>query len=78
MIIIRSLVPGGPADINGKLQPGDELVSVNRTVFDDVQLNEAVRTLKATPKGECLSGKKKMTRKFPPTFEKYSVQKYRQ
>ena len=52
MIIIRSLVPGGPADISGKLQPGDELVSVNRTAFDDVQLNEAVRTLKATPKGE--------------------------
>ena len=51
IIVIKSLVPGGPAQKNGGLHSGDELVSVNGVTFDNVSLDVAVQALKATPKG---------------------------
>ena len=51
IIIIKSIVQGGPAEETGGLDSGDELVSVNGVTFDNVVLDVAVQALKATPKG---------------------------
>ena len=51
IIIIKSIVQGGPAEETGGLDSGDELVSVNGVTFDNVALDVAVQALKATPKG---------------------------
>lgn len=56
MIVIKSLVPGGVAEQDGRLHPGDRLMSVNETDLENSSLAYAVQTLKGTPKGE----KKKM------------------
>jgi len=51
MIIIRSLVPGGVAQLDGRLEPGDRLISVNRMNLFNATLEEAVQALKGTPRG---------------------------
>ena len=51
MIVIRSLVPGGAAEQDGCLQPGDRLMSVNDTNLEHATLDTAVQTLKSTEKG---------------------------
>lgn len=55
--MIRSLVPGGAADQDGRLHPGDRLMSVNDTNLEHASLEVAVQTLKSTAKGiwECWS-----------------------
>ena len=57
VIVIRSLVPGGAADQDGRLHPGDRLMSVNDTNLEHASLEVAVQTLKSTAKGiwECWS-----------------------
>lgn len=52
MIVIKSLVPGGVAEQDGRLHPGDRLMSVNETDLENSSLAYAVQTLKGTPKGE--------------------------
>ena len=52
MIVIRSLVSGGVAEQDGRLHPGDRLMSVNDTDLEHSSLSYAVQTLKGTPKGE--------------------------
>ena len=52
MIVIKSLVPGGVAEQDGRLHPGDRLMSVNDTDLENSSLAYAVQTLKGTPKGE--------------------------
>ncbi|CAJ1059603.1 inaD-like protein [Xyrichtys novacula] len=59
VMVIRSLVPGGPAERHGGLLPGDQLVSVNRTQVDLLTLNEAVEVLKAAPPGPVRLGIRK-------------------
>lgn len=54
MIVIRSLVPGGVAEQDGRLKPVDRLMSVNDTNLEHASLSYAVETLKGTPKGEFL------------------------
>ncbi|KAA0192757.1 hypothetical protein HAZT_HAZT004050 [Hyalella azteca] len=51
VIVIRSLVPGGVAEKDGRLIPGDRLVAVNGTVLEGATLDEAVAALKGAPRG---------------------------
>lgn len=51
VIVVRSLVPGGVAQTDGRLIPGDKLVAVNTINVEHATLDEAVRVLKGAPKG---------------------------
>lgn len=51
VIVIRSLVPGGVAEKDGRLIPGDRLVAVNGTNLENASLDQAVAALKGAPKG---------------------------
>ena len=51
VIVIRSLVPSGPAEAGGKLKPGDRLMSVNGKIIKNATLDEAVQALKGTLSG---------------------------
>jgi len=51
MIIIRSLVPGCAAQLDGRLEPGDRLISVNDVNLFNATLAEAVQALKGAPNG---------------------------
>ncbi|XP_072157075.1 multiple PDZ domain protein isoform X4 [Bemisia tabaci] len=51
VIVIRSLVPGGVAQLDGRLIPGDRLLSVNSTNLENASLDQAVQALKGAPKG---------------------------
>ncbi|XP_068249947.1 patj homolog isoform X2 [Palaemon carinicauda] len=51
VIVIRSLVPGGVAEKDGRLIPGDRLVAVNGTNLENATLDQAVAALKGAPKG---------------------------
>ena len=51
VIVIRSLVPGGVAQVDGRLIPGDRLLFVNDTGLENASLDQAVQALKGAPKG---------------------------
>lgn len=51
VIVIRSLVPNGPAEQDARLKPGDRLISVNGKVIKNATLDEAVQALKGTLPG---------------------------
>lgn len=51
MIVIRSLVPGGVAECDGRLVPGDRLIFVNDNNLESASLDDAVLALKGAPKG---------------------------
>ncbi|KAF5280955.1 hypothetical protein FQA39_LY17914 [Lamprigera yunnana] len=51
VIVIRSLVPGGVAQLDGRLIPGDRLLFVNETILENASLDQAVQALKGAPKG---------------------------
>lgn len=51
LIVIRSLVPGGVAQLDGRLIPGDRLLFVNDTNLENSSLDQAVQALKGAPKG---------------------------
>lgn len=51
MIVLRSLVPGGVAQKDGRLIPGDRLLSVNDIAVEHITLDKAVQILKSTPRG---------------------------
>ena len=51
MIIIQSLIPGGVAHLDGRLAPGDRLISVSGINLFNATLEEAVQALKGTPRG---------------------------
>ncbi|KAG5896680.1 hypothetical protein JTB14_002527 [Gonioctena quinquepunctata] len=51
VIVIRSLVPGGVAQLDSRLIPGDRLLFVNDTVLENASLDQAVQALKGAPKG---------------------------
>jgi len=50
MIIIRGLVPDGMAQRDGRLEPGDRLISVNGIDVFNATLEEAVQALKGAPR----------------------------
>jgi len=56
VIIIRSLVPGGAAQLDGRLVPGDRLMFVNNVRLKNASLDEAVQALKGAPRGRVLLG----------------------
>ncbi|KAF1476637.1 Multiple PDZ domain protein, partial [Megadyptes antipodes antipodes] len=51
VIVIRSLVPGGVAEKDGRLLPGDRLMFVNNINLENGSLEEAVQALKGAPAG---------------------------
>lgn len=51
VIVIRSLVPGGVAQCDGRLIPGDRLLAVNDVNVKHASLDNAVQVLKGVPKG---------------------------
>ena len=56
VIVIRSLVPGGVAQQDGRLVPGDRLVFVNDVNVEHATLDEAVQALKGAPRGRVRIG----------------------
>ena len=52
MIVVRSVVPGGIAQVDGRLLPGDRIMYVNDTSLDThTSLDCAVQALKGAPFG---------------------------
>ena len=51
VIVIRSLVPGGVAQQDGRLVPGDRLMYVNDVHLEHASLDEAVQALKGAARG---------------------------
>ena len=51
VIVIRSLVPGGVAQMDGNLVPGDRLMAVNEVNLENGTLDQAVQALKGAPRG---------------------------
>ncbi|KAL8570734.1 hypothetical protein ACOMHN_039168 [Nucella lapillus] len=51
VIVIRSLVPGGVAQQDGRLVPGDRLVFVNAINLEQAALDQAAQALKGASKG---------------------------
>ncbi|KAM4807958.1 multiple PDZ domain protein [Rhinophrynus dorsalis] len=56
VIVIRSLVPGGVAEQDGRLLPGDRLMFVNEINLEHAGLEEAVQALKGAPIGKVSIG----------------------
>ena len=51
VIVIRALVAGGVAQLDGRLIPGDRLVAVNDIILENMTLDEVIKILKSTAKG---------------------------
>ncbi|XP_064625556.1 multiple PDZ domain protein-like isoform X22 [Lineus longissimus] len=51
VIVIRSLVPGGVAQLDGRLVPGDRLIFVNDMNLENATLDQAVQALKGAVRG---------------------------
>lgn len=56
IIVIRSLVPGGIAQQDGRLLPGDRLLFVNDQNLENATLDVAVQALKGAPMGVVVVG----------------------
>ncbi|XP_015239572.1 PREDICTED: multiple PDZ domain protein isoform X5 [Cyprinodon variegatus] len=56
VIVIRSLVPNGVAEVDGRLLPGDRLMYVNDTNLEDATLEDAVQALKGAKVGKVQIG----------------------
>ncbi|XP_030578367.1 multiple PDZ domain protein [Archocentrus centrarchus] len=52
VIVIRSLVPNGVAEKDGRLLPGDRLMYVNTTNLENASLEDAVQALKGAKLGK--------------------------
>uniref|UniRef100_A0A6Q2XQC0 Multiple PDZ domain crumbs cell polarity complex component n=1 Tax=Esox lucius TaxID=8010 RepID=A0A6Q2XQC0_ESOLU len=68
VIVIRSLVPGGVAEQDGRLLPGDRLMFVNSTNLDNASLEEAVQALKGANIGKVHIGVAKPLTTSSPGF----------
>uniref|UniRef100_A0A8C7UKR9 Multiple PDZ domain crumbs cell polarity complex component n=1 Tax=Oncorhynchus mykiss TaxID=8022 RepID=A0A8C7UKR9_ONCMY len=69
VIVIRSLVPEGVAERDGRLLPGDRLMFVNSTNLDNASLEEAVQALKGANIGMVHIG---VAKPLPPYNEEDS------
>ncbi|XP_027894213.1 multiple PDZ domain protein isoform X1 [Xiphophorus couchianus] len=56
VIVIRSLVPNGVAEMDGRLLPGDRLMYVNSTNLENATLEDAVQALKGAKVGKVQIG----------------------
>ncbi|XP_063367355.1 patj homolog [Cydia amplana] len=63
VIVVRSLVPGGVAEKNGEISPGDRVMSVNGASIKNATLDQAVQALKGAPRGVVKVG---IARPMPP------------
>nr|XP_032811915.1 multiple PDZ domain protein-like isoform X2 [Petromyzon marinus] len=63
VVLIRSLVPGGAAERDGRLLPGDRLAFVNERDLTGAGLEEAVAALKGAPPGTVRIG---VAKPLPP------------
>ncbi|XP_014355913.2 patj homolog [Papilio machaon] len=63
VIVVRSLVPGGVAEKNGEISPGDRVMSVNGGSIKNATLDQAVQALKGAPRGIVRVG---IARPLPP------------
>lgn len=61
VIIVWSLVPGAAAQKDGRLLPGDRLLSVNNINFRHTSFDMAIEVLKHVPKGVVRLGVAKPT-----------------
>ncbi|XP_038130998.1 tyrosine-protein phosphatase non-receptor type 13 isoform X2 [Cyprinodon tularosa] len=71
--IISSITPGGPADLNGQLKPGDRLISVNDINLDGFSHDEAVEVLQNTSDDVTLvvsQPKERLYKESPPYVSK--------
>uniref|UniRef100_A0A8C5HXQ9 Multiple PDZ domain crumbs cell polarity complex component n=1 Tax=Gouania willdenowi TaxID=441366 RepID=A0A8C5HXQ9_GOUWI len=75
VIVIRSLVPNGVAEKDGRLLPGDRLMYVNATILENASLEDAVQALKGATLGKVQIGvAKPLPQKDVPLFyESYVV-----
>ncbi|KAA8581177.1 hypothetical protein FQN60_002758 [Etheostoma spectabile] len=48
-IFIASIVPGGPADKDGRIRPGGRLISLNHISLEGVTFSEAVEVMQSCP-----------------------------
>ncbi|KAL0819366.1 hypothetical protein ABMA28_007489 [Loxostege sticticalis] len=67
VIVVRSLVPGGVAEKNGEISPGDRVMSVNGVSIKNATLDQAVQALKGAPRGVVKVG---IARPLPPQDSK--------
>ncbi|CAG9762086.1 unnamed protein product [Ceutorhynchus assimilis] len=56
IIVVRSLVPHGSAEADGRITPGDRVISVNNTIIKNFTLDQAVQALKGTLPGRVKLG----------------------
>lgn len=68
--MIRSLVPGGVAEQDGRLLPGDRLMFVNDINLENGSLEEAVQALKGAPTGTVKIG---VAKPLPVRIWEFSV-----
>jgi len=64
IIVIRSLVPNGVAQNDGRLKPGDRLLFVNSIPLENATLDQAVQALKGAASGTVKIG---VTKPLPIT-----------
>ncbi|XP_026207565.1 tyrosine-protein phosphatase non-receptor type 13 [Anabas testudineus] len=48
-IFVASIVPGGPADADGRIRPGGRLISLNHISLEGVTFNEAAEVMQSSP-----------------------------
>nr|XP_023493540.1 tyrosine-protein phosphatase non-receptor type 13 isoform X10 [Equus caballus] len=68
-VFISSITPGGPADLDGCLKPGDRLISVNSVSLEGVSHHSAIEILQNAPEDVTLviSQPKEKISKVPST-----------
>nr|XP_020140187.1 tyrosine-protein phosphatase non-receptor type 13 isoform X4 [Microcebus murinus] len=68
-VFISSITPGGPADLDGRLKPGDRLISVNSVSLEGVSHHTAIEILQNAPEDVTLviSQPKEKLSKVPST-----------
>uniref|UniRef100_A0A7N4PLS8 Tyrosine-protein phosphatase non-receptor type 13 n=1 Tax=Sarcophilus harrisii TaxID=9305 RepID=A0A7N4PLS8_SARHA len=79
-VFISSVTPGGPADLDGSLKPGDRLISVNSMSLEGVGYNAALEILQNAPQDVTLviSKPKEKISKAPstPTYLSNRIKNY--
>ncbi|KAL6469588.1 hypothetical protein MHYP_G00207070, partial [Metynnis hypsauchen] len=70
--IVSSITPGGPADLDSSLKPGDRLLSVNDVSLEGVPHEEAVEILQSAPDDVILVVSQPKERLFPDSPSDFS------
>jgi len=78
VIVVRSLIRGGPAATSGAVLPGDRLVYVNDCRLDNASLDKAVQALKGSPYGPVRLGIAKPLEEVVPRRQQQQLVRSRQ